>query len=95
MRIAFDPDLTTPHPKGPQPGVLARNYFVELKTDEGWRTVVEEYDNYLGFRIHRFPAQTVRAVRVTVTATWGDPSARIFEIRVYGPEPAHKSEHAK
>ena len=86
VRIAFDPDLTTPHPKGPQPGVLARNYFVELKTDEGWRTVVEEYDNYLGFRVHRFPAQAVRGVRVTVTATWGDPSARIFEIRVYGPD---------
>ena len=31
----------------------------------------------------RFEACRLTALRVTVTETWGDPSARIFEIRVY------------
>ena len=42
-----------------------------------------EGDNGLRHRIHRFKACRLESVRVTVTATWGDPSARIFEVRVY------------
>jgi hypothetical protein len=32
-------------------------------------------------RTHRFDRVTAEKLRVTVTETWGDPSARIMEIR--------------
>ena len=40
-------------------------------------------ENFLRHRIHAFPETEIAALRVTVAETWGDPSARLFEIRVY------------
>ena len=42
-----------------------------------------ETDNGLRLRVHAFPEQSVSALRVTVTSTWGDKSARIQEARLY------------
>ena len=56
---------------------------VEILVDGKWRMVVEEDENFLRHRIHAFPETEITALRVTVAETWGDPSARLFEIRVY------------
>ena len=48
-----------------------------------WVELAAEKENFLRHRIHRFPAKTVSALRIVVTATWGDPSARVFEVKAY------------
>ena len=83
VRLAFDTNLTPKRVPRPYPPQLARAYRVEGLADGAWRTLAEASDNGLRHRIHRFGACRLEAVRVTVTATWGDPSARIFEVRVY------------
>jgi hypothetical protein len=84
VRLTFDTDLTPSRVAlNPYPKQLAKAYKVEGLVDGAWRTLAEESDNGLRLRVHRFEACRLEAVRVTVTATWGDPSARIFEIRVY------------
>ena len=65
------------------PKSLAKSYKVEGLVDGAWRTLAEESENFLRHRVHPFPAVEMSALRVTVTETWGDPSARIFEVRLY------------
>ena len=79
----FDSDLTPKRVKERMPGRLVKSYAVEILVDGKWRMVVEEDENFLRYRIHAFPEAEIAALRVTVTETWGDPSARLFEIRVY------------
>ena len=66
------------------PPTLVRSYRIEGLTAAGaWTELAEVDDNLLRHRIHGFPPQRLKAVRITVLSTWGDPSARIFEVRVY------------
>ena len=45
--------------------------------------VVREKGNYHRRRVHRFGPLTTTKLRLTVEATNGDPSARVYEIRCY------------
>ena len=40
-----------------------------------------EKDNFMRKRTHNFEPIKAEKIRVTALATWGDPSARIMEIR--------------
>ena len=89
VRIVFNSDfyLKRKYIRHEIPATLVRAYSLEVSQDGVvWRKVADDADNFLRLRVHRFPAQEVRALRVTVTATHGDPSARIFEIQAYGPK---------
>ena len=83
VRLTFDTDLDPMHaPK--HPPTLVRSYRVEGQLESGdWTLLAEDKDNLQRHRIHRFSPQDVKAVRITVLSTWGDPSARIFEVRLY------------
>ncbi len=96
IHIKFDPDLTKQimpslsdaqrrqQEKG-MPGTLVRDYRVELL--DGTRCVwkCERKDNGQRLCIHSLPeGLTGNCIRITVTATYGDAFARIFEIRAYG-----------
>jgi hypothetical protein len=84
VRLTFDTDLTPSRVAlNPYPSVLAKSYEVEGFDGKEWRTLASEKENGLRHRIHRFEACRLTALRVTVTETWGDPSARLFEVRVY------------
>ena len=83
VRLVFDTNLTPMRVKERMPSVLAKAYTVEGLVDGAWRTLAEEEENFLRHRVHAFPAVEIAALRVTVTETWGDSSARLFEIRVY------------
>ena len=84
VRLTFDTDLTPSRVAlNPFPRTLAKAYRVEGFDGTEWRTLAEENDNGLRLCIHRFKACSLSAVRVTVTETWGDPAARICEVRVY------------
>jgi hypothetical protein len=48
-----------------------------------WEAVADVKVNKRRLAVHKFDFRKVRDVRVTVTETYGDPSARIFEIGVW------------
>jgi hypothetical protein len=59
-----------------------RDYSIEVNSGGTWQKLFEVKDNYQRLRKHPFPARTsVDQLRVVVTATNGDPSAAIIEIR--------------
>jgi len=61
-----------------------KDYEVQVEENEKWRTVVAVQDNYHRHRKHSLPAGTATGkLRVVVTATNGDPSAAIYELRCY------------
>lgn len=68
--------------RGPQPETV-RDYELLARSGGQWRSLVKVRGNYQRQRVHKLEAQMVEALRLEVEATNGDPSARIFEIRVY------------
>ena len=86
IRVVFDSDFYLPskwvHHR--VPSTLARSYKVETSQDgTAWEEVADVKVNKRRLAVHRFAARKVRDVRVTVTETYGDPSARVFEIGVW------------
>ena len=65
------------------PPETVRDYEVQVKKGDDWKTVAKVENNYLRRRIHRFPAEKTAAIRLLVNATNGDKSARVYEIRAY------------
>jgi len=60
-----------------------RDYELALRDGPKWKTVGEVRGNFQRRRVHRFADVATSAVRLTVHATNGDRSARVFEIRAY------------
>lgn len=89
VRLTFDSDLDTniylPKPWGVFGNIVmptcVKDYTVEYLNGGRWETLVQIRDNYQRHRVHAFDPVRADAVRVTVTATNGDPSARLYEIR--------------
>lgn len=61
----------------------ARDYRLEVAQESGWQVLADVKENYQRRRMHQFKPVTTSKLRLTVLATNGDPSARVFEIRVY------------
>ncbi len=70
--------------RGRQPETV-RDYKVLVRPagSSEWREVARVEGNYQRLRRHSFASAEVDAVRVHISATNGDPSARFFEIRCY------------
>ena len=87
VSIVFDTDLTNPgtcwHPESKAPGVAAcvKDYTVELYNGNAWIPVAEVTENFMRKRTHCFPKISAEKIRIRVNSTWGDPSARIMEVR--------------
>ena len=82
VRITFDPKLSSARQYA-RPKELVKAYEVEGLSDGKWMRLAGDGNNQLRHRVHTFPAVKIGALRVTVKETWGDKSARIFEIRAY------------
>ncbi|WP_136078427.1 FAD-dependent oxidoreductase [Pontiella desulfatans] len=65
------------------PPQCVRDYEVQYFNGSEWLALATVENNYLRRRIHRFDAVKTSRIRVLITATNGDPSARIYEIRAY------------
>lgn len=65
------------------PPEAARDYQVQVLKGKKWITVADVKGNYQRRRIHRFPEVKTSKIKVVVTATNGDKSARIYEVRAY------------
>ena len=63
----------------------ARDYEISVADGNGdWKKVVEVTDNFMSRRVHHLDySVTANRVRLTVTATNGDPSVGVYEIRCY------------
>lgn len=86
VQISLDTDLDTSTDR--RPGLhrapeCVRDLDVQVRTGEEWETVARLRDNHHRRRVLTFPPTCTDALRVVVTATHGDPSARIYEIRAY------------
>jgi hypothetical protein len=56
---------------------------VEVRTGGAWTEIASEDENWRRLAVHSFDRRTIDALRIMCRSTWGDPSAQIFEIRVY------------
>ncbi|MGJ8641605.1 MAG: FAD-dependent oxidoreductase [Opitutaceae bacterium] len=65
------------------PPQVVRDYKLQVLVGDDWKTVAEVENNYQRRQIHRFDAIKTAQVRVVVSATNGDPSARLYEVRAY------------
>ena len=83
VRLTFDTDLNPKFPVRPVVPQCVKDYRLAVLENGKWVDVVTERDNFLRHRVHRFEARTASKLRLLVDATNGDPSARVFEIRVY------------
>jgi len=83
VRLTFDTDLNPKQPEKPVSKLCVKDYRVEAFDGQVWREVAAVTDNFLRHRVHNFPKLAASKVRLTVEATNGDPSARVFEIRAY------------
>ena len=85
IHLTFDTNLDIRNPM-PVPVEVALAYEVQVDIEGSWQTVVEETANYQRFRVHSIsPVETDR-LRVVISKTGGDSSARIYELRVYSDE---------
>jgi hypothetical protein len=84
VQVTFDTDMNVRWPARPLAKQCVRDYEVLCEDGKGgWQTVAVVKDNFQRWRVHRFPATSIRKIRVKVLATHGDPAARIFEVRAY------------
>ena len=82
----FDTDLTLSLPlqrADRLPKAIVRDYTIECFVDGKWKAVARVRDNFQRFRRHNFVQVTTDRIRITVEATHGAKSARIFEVRAY------------
>jgi hypothetical protein len=84
--LTFDTNLNKPHMKTPglyKPPECARDYVLYCDQNGSWKSVAVVEGNYQRRRVHRFDTVSSRKLRLEVRGTNGDPSARLYEIRVY------------
>ncbi|NPV07455.1 MAG: FAD-dependent oxidoreductase [Anaerolineae bacterium] len=85
--LTFDTDLDKLVSFGPVPECV-RDYTISYLNDKGeWEVIVRETNNHHRLRRHEFPPVYASRLRLTVTATNGAPSARVYEIRAYRERP--------
>ncbi len=82
-QLTFVTDPNGLRPTLPFSPTCVRDYDLDVLVDGKWVPVVRERDNFQRHRVHRFVPQTATKLRLTIAATHGDKSARIFEIRAY------------
>ena len=85
--LLFDNNLHKEHRL--RPGLYrapecARDYQIEASVQGSWRPVWETRENYVRRNECVFPPVETDRLRIVVERTNGDPSARIYEIKVYG-----------
>lgn len=87
VEITFDTDtnrrVTLPLFRPPE---CVRRYEIAIPQAGGWKTVMQEDDNYFRRRVHRIDPVTTGRLRINILETNGSPQARIYEVRAYNEE---------
>jgi len=83
LRVTFDTELNARFPASPIPKELVKDYRIAILKEGQWVEVAAVKDNIQRHCVHAFEAAETSQVRLTVEATHGATSARVFEIRAY------------
>ena len=83
VQLTFDTNQDLKMHTWTRPPECVRDYEFAYKSRGEWITLFREEGNYQRHRVHRFRSVLTDKVRLTVTATNGDPAARLFEVRLY------------
>ena len=87
VSVVFDTDLSDPATSKEikLPGVpfCVKDYDAELCVGDSWCRFAEECGDFMRRSLHHFDPVTADRIRITVYATWGDPSARITEVHAW------------
>jgi FAD-dependent oxidoreductase family protein len=89
LYLTFDTNLTLAHVATPGLYVApecVKDYNVYVYQKNKWIRIVSVKGNYQRRRIHRFEAVTVKKIKLEILATNGDPSARLYELRLYNEQ---------
>lgn len=84
IQVTFDTDqnrrVTQPLFRYPD---CVKDYRLSYWSGGTWHTIADVKDNYVRQRVYQFDKVQSERIRLTVLATNGAPSARVYEIRVY------------
>jgi hypothetical protein len=84
VQVTFDTDFAMRWPGGPLSPRCVKDYEVLCSDGAGgWKPLANVTDNFQRHCVHTFTPVDTQKIRVQVLATHGDPSARIFEVRIY------------
>jgi hypothetical protein len=81
--LTFDTDMNNRYHDVPFVRGCVRDYELSYYDGTSWNTLLTESGNYQRRRIHRFDRVVASSLKLTVRATGGAPSTRLFEIRAY------------
>jgi hypothetical protein len=81
--LTFDTDMNAPFHDVAVVPQCVRDYRLSYYDGNKWVDLAAVEGNFQRRRVHRFAAVTVAKLRLTILATNGDPSARVFGIRAY------------
>lgn len=82
IHLAFNTGLNRTWPHKFDIPECVKDYSISYMNEGKWKILSEVKDNFMRKRIHEAGIET-DAIKITVTATHGAPSAQIFEVRVY------------
>ena len=82
VELIFDTNPRIGIKEGVAPECI-RDYQISALVDGAWQETVEVSGNYFRRRRHSFPAVSASALRLTVSSTNGDASARVYEFRIF------------
>jgi len=83
VHLTFDTDLSTGHTEKFRQEVCVKSYEVSAFSNGEWVELAESKNNFQRHRVHKFKKVRASKLRLTIRATHGAPSARVFEIRTY------------
>jgi hypothetical protein len=86
VHLTFDTDLSTVRPDTSHHQVCVKSYKLSAFANNRWITLAEIGDNIQRHRIHKFNKVITDRLRLTIKATHGAPSARVFEMRAYNEQ---------
>ena len=84
--LTFDTNLHMSAPSWPplyKAPECVRDYALKILRNNKWEVITEFRGNYHRRRIHRFDTVKSRKLMLEIYASNGDPTARVYEIRVY------------
>ena len=81
--LTFDTDMNAAFHRLAWVPQSVRDYTLSCFDGRRWVDLATEKENFQRRRIHRFDTLQTTKLRLTIEATNGAPSARVFEIRAY------------
>lgn len=81
--LTFDTDANASLHTVPKVPECVRDYELSYYDGAQWVSLASVRENFQRRRVHRFNPISTSRLRLSVTATNGSPSARVFEIRGY------------